>query len=65
MVATTATIPTTLGAVINPVQRLAWLAARWGLLHVKTCALDLAAELTSRAQIQARERGRSAGYGRG
>jgi hypothetical protein len=63
MVATTATIPTTLGAVINPVQRLAWLAAQWGLLRVKTCALDLAAELISRAQIHAREP--SAGCRRG
>jgi conjugative relaxase-like TrwC/TraI family protein len=52
-------------AVIEPEKRLAWLAARLGRLHVKTCTLDLAAELTARAQIQTRERDRSAGYGRG
>jgi conjugative relaxase-like TrwC/TraI family protein len=52
-------------AVINPEQRLAWIAARLGRLHVKTCTLDLAVELTSRSQTQARERNRSAGYDRG
>jgi conjugative relaxase-like TrwC/TraI family protein len=52
-------------AVINPEQRLAWLATRLGRRHVKTCTLDLAVELTSRAQTQSRERDRSAGYDRG
>jgi ATP-dependent exoDNAse (exonuclease V) alpha subunit len=52
-------------AVINPEQRLAWLAARLGRRHVKTCTLDLAVELTSRLQTQSRERDRSAGYDRG
>jgi len=51
--------------VINPEQRLAWLAARLGRRHVKTCTLDLAVEFTSRAQTQSRERDRSAGYDRG
>jgi conjugative relaxase-like TrwC/TraI family protein len=51
-------------AVIEPEKRLAWLAARLGRLHVKSCTLDLAAEMTSRAQIQTRERDRSAGYSR-
>jgi hypothetical protein len=63
MVTTIATGATALGAAINPEQRLACLAARLG--HVKTCPLDLAIELTSRSQIQTRERDRSAGYGRG
>jgi hypothetical protein len=65
LVATTATVPTTLSAVTNSAQLSAWLAARWGLLHFKTCALGVAVELTSRAQAWARERDRSAGSGRG
>jgi hypothetical protein len=52
-------------AVIEPEKRLLWLAARLSRLHVKTCTLDLAMELTSRVQIQARQRDRSAGYDRG
>jgi hypothetical protein len=45
MVNKTATVPTTLRAAINPVPCLVWLAARWDLLHVKTCFLDLAIRL--------------------
>jgi conjugative relaxase-like TrwC/TraI family protein len=52
-------------AVINPEQRLAWLADRLGRPHVKTCTLDLAAELATRSQTKSRERDRSAGYDRG
>lgn len=53
-------------AVIAPDQRLAWLAARLGQLHVKTCTLDLAAESATRVQIRThnREPEHSAGYGR-
>jgi conjugative relaxase-like TrwC/TraI family protein len=51
--------------VVNPAQRLAWLATRLGRLHVKTCTLDLNVELTSRSQTQTRERDRSTGYDRG
>lgn len=52
-------------AVINPEQRLAWLAARLCRLHVKTCTLDLNVELTLRSQARTPERDRSAGYDRG
>jgi conjugative relaxase-like TrwC/TraI family protein len=52
------------GAVIKPDQRLAWLATRLGRLHVKTCTLDLAVEMTARAQIATRDRDRSVGYSR-
>jgi conjugative relaxase-like TrwC/TraI family protein len=53
-------------SMITPEQRLAWLAARLGQLHVKTCTLDLAAEIAARAQIRTHNRIRehSAGYSR-
>lgn len=52
-------------AVIEPEQRLEWLAARLNRLHVKTCTLDLAVELAARSQAKNQQQDRSAGYGRG
>ena len=47
------------GAAAGVARRQAESAAR------QNCTLDLAVELTSRAQTQSRERDRSAGYDRG
>jgi hypothetical protein len=59
LVATTAT----LSAVIKSGAAVG--LARRPMGHFKTCALGLVGEPTSRAQVWARERDRSAGYGRG